>query len=172
MGDADEALRLVTRATEVGLTADKKDVEAARVAIQGGDRKAAAEAVTHLTEAPENDPTLVLAANALELFQRGDYADAEAAYRSALARKPRYADLRNQLGVVLFAQDKEAEALAEFDEALSINPRYAEAHLNRGFVLLRLGREDEGMQAVQTAMELDPDNAVAMVRLKKMFPQL
>lgn len=171
-GDIQEALRLANRANEIGFAVGKPEFEAARDSIASDNRIAAAQALTALLISPENDRALLLAEEALDLCQRGFYPESESRYRAAIAIKPRYADLRNQLGIVVFAQDRPQEALEEFDIALEINPRYAEAHLNRSFALLRLHREDEAMTAVNTAMELDPDNAVAMVRLKKMFPQL
>lgn len=169
-GDAKEAFVFARRAGELGFAVGKAEFDAAQSAITRGDKEKAAELLAHLMEAPEDDQTLVLAANALDLFGQGLYAEAETQYRAALERKPRFADLRNQLGIALFAQNRDTDALAEFDAAISINPRYAEAHLNRGFALLRIGREDDGLTEIRTAMELDPDNAVMMVRMKKMFP--
>ena len=169
-GDMGEAFGFARRAGELGFASGKPEFDTVQAAMTRGDREKAAELLAHLMESPEDDQTLMLAANALNLFGQGRFAEAEATYRSALERKPRYADLRNQLGVTLFAQNRDAEALQEFDSAIAINDRYAEAHLNRGFALLRMEREDEGLIAIRVAMELDPDNSVMMVRMKKMFP--
>lgn len=169
-GDMNEAFAFARRAGELGFASGKPEFDTVQAAMMRGDKEKAAELLAHLMESPEDDQTLVLAADALDLFGQGRFAEAEAKYRSALERKPRYADLRNQLGVALFAQSRDAEALAEFDCAIAINDRYAEAHLNRGFALLRIEREDDGLLAIRVAMELDPDNSVMMVRMKKMFP--
>jgi Tfp pilus assembly protein PilF len=84
--------------------------------------------------------------------------DAERAYRRALALRPEYPELRNDLGSLLARTGRYDEALRELDLALA-DLGYREpyvARCNRGLVLYRMGRRDEGHAELRACLALAP----------------
>ena len=59
------------------------------------------------------------------------------AYNKALAIKPDYAEVHNNMGMLLKDQGNLAEAIEAYNRALAIKPRYAEALNNVGNALQR-----------------------------------
>jgi Flp pilus assembly protein TadD len=49
---------------------------------------------------------------------------------------PRYADLQNQLALLLMVEGEGEKAEVHFLEALRLNPKYREAILNLGFLYM------------------------------------
>jgi tetratricopeptide (TPR) repeat protein len=70
-------------------------------------------------------------------------------YRVKVREFPRFADLRNMLGLLYYIQGKYRPALEQFDRALSINPLYEEAAVNRAFSLEALGRKDKAIKSLK-----------------------
>lgn len=56
---------------------------------------------------------------------------------------PKYADLHNQMGLMLAVEGDLESAQKEFDHALQLNPQYVEAKLNLGFLFLLMKRWKE-----------------------------
>jgi len=86
----------------------------------------------------------------------GRLAEAEAAYRSALALTPDHAGVTHNLGVVAAAQSRHADALACFDTAIASEPGYAAAHYSRAVALASLGRRRDAIAAFTRASALEP----------------
>jgi tetratricopeptide (TPR) repeat protein len=95
----------------------------------------------------------------LELFQRGQLAQAEDCLRLALGIEPGDPSLHNNLGVVLAGRGDHAEALSCFEASLRLRPTYAHAHHNRGNALRDLGRLAEAVPCYEEALRLQPRNA-------------
>ncbi len=89
------------------------------------------------------------------------FAEALAAFDSAIALKPDYAQAHNGRGIVLAYVDRPAEAVGSFDRAIALKPDYAEAHNNRALVLQDLGQFEEALSSLDRAIALQPDNARA-----------
>ena len=53
---------------------------------------------------------------------------------------PDYADLQNQLALLLRSEGEMEKAETHFLKALHLNPRYREAILNLGFLYMEMGR--------------------------------
>jgi Tfp pilus assembly protein PilF len=101
-----------------------------------------------------------------DLYRRDQYSEAAAEYRRALVLKPGYADLRNQLGVTLYALGDNAGAVEQFSHALEINPRYLEARVNRGIALRRLQRFDEARADFHAVLDQQADHQAAREQLE------
>ena len=64
-------------------------------------------------------------------FEEGKLDDAEQLYQKLIDRTPNgYADIYNNLGLILFQKGLPERAATHFEKALNLNPRYTEASLN------------------------------------------
>jgi len=71
----------------------------------------------------------------------------------------RCAQVRYDLGCVLFKAGKVPEAIAQYEQALRLNPDFAEAHGNLGVALARMGRSEDAIGQYEQALDLKPDYA-------------
>ena len=67
-------------------------------------------------------------------------------YQGKVKKYPRYADLRNILGLLYYIHGKYSFALRQFDQALSINPLYEEGTVNRCFALSAVGKRKKAIK--------------------------
>jgi tetratricopeptide (TPR) repeat protein len=87
----------------------------------------------------------------VQALERRQYADALELFRTILAARPDFADIRHFAGLCLVFLGRPEEALHEFDRALEKNPGYVEAHLNRALLLQDLGRYEEARESFEAA---------------------
>jgi len=101
----------------------------------------------------------------LEMSGHPDQAVAE--YQAAIALKPDYPEVHNNLGSAWSKlPGRQAEAAAELQTALRLKPDYAEAHYNLANVWLQMpGRLDDAIAEYQAAVRLAPDFADAHYNL-------
>ena len=98
----------------------------------------------------------------LQLKDLGRYADAESAFKEALAQEPNDAFALHQLAACQFHQSKrEREALVTIDSAIAIEPNDADHHVLRSYILSHLDRAKEGLLAARTALGLEPTHTGA-----------
>src|SRR5262245_11856152 len=91
------------------------------------------------------------------LLNRGDYAQAAAQFRMALAHEPRNAEARVSLGDVLrYACDFDG-AIAEYSAALQVDPENAPAFCRRGEVHLLKVQPRAAVADFSEALRIDPD---------------
>jgi tetratricopeptide (TPR) repeat protein len=93
-------------------------------------------------------------------------ADAETAYRKALALSPNLPLAQNNLAMLLLETNgnlKEARALAE--HAVASSPANSPLHCTLGQVAAQQGDIDTGIAQLETAITLDPRNSAALVAL-------
>ena len=88
-----------------------------------------------------------------------DYESAEAAFRSALARRPAYAEAWNGLGYALRQQGKYPESLQAYHEALRLRPDFPEALEYLGETYVKLGRLDDARRTLDRLKPLDAARA-------------
>ncbi len=80
----------------------------------------------------------------------------------ALKIAPGYAEAHNNLGNVLFSQDKFDEAAACYRSAIVVEPDYAEAHCNLGGTYYRQGKMDDALACFEHVLGLEPGNGMAL----------
>ena len=98
--------------------------------------------LTKPTRGEFRDQFRALAGAAMTHFEAGRLADAESAYRAALALAPADPLVTHNLGVVIAALGRHRAALGCFDEALTADPGFVSAHYNSGVALMELGETD------------------------------
>jgi serine/threonine-protein kinase len=113
-------------------------------------------------QAPSADTTIALAD---ALVKAGENAQAEAAYRDAIAMNPEYWSGYNKLGALYYQRGDLKKALESFRFAADKNPTSARAQSNMGAVLLRLGNLPEAEVAFRRAVALPPPDANAWSNL-------
>ena len=86
--------------------------------------------------------------------QRGEWADAEALLREALAIDPALAQAHYELGALLDARGAVEPALASLRAAATAAPAYPEPHYALARILWRLGRPRDAEQAMSTFLKL------------------
>src|SRR5689334_6971341 len=104
------------------------------------------------------DEFRALVADAMAHIEAGRPAQAERAYRAALAIAPGSVAVTHNLGVAIAAQGRHRDAISCFDAALRADPTYVSAHYNRAVALLRLGDIQEAAKTLTRAAQLDPQH--------------
>lgn len=89
---------------------------------------------------------------ALSRHRAGDWAGAERAYRTALARTPDSADALHYLGVLAHQCGHDAAAVRLMARSLRLDARRAEVFANHGLALHALGRVGEAEAAYRSAL--------------------
>lgn len=105
-----------------------------------------------------SDEFRALVADAMAHLQAGQPAEAERAYRAALAIVPADPAVTHNLGVAIAAQGRHRDAIACFEAALRADPTYVSAHYNRAVALLRLDDIQEAIKAFSRAAQLEPQH--------------
>ena len=85
--------------------------------------------------------------------ERGQFAEAEAAYRAAIAIEPGRSALHNNLGYNLLLQGQPESAAVEFRRAIEIEPQSQIAHNNLGTALAYQSRGGEALSEWQHSAE-------------------
>src|SRR5207247_626232 len=107
-------------------------------------------------------PAELLAASAWKHHQAGDLDRAIELYRQAVAIKPDFAEVHNNLGNALRLPGRLEEAVASYRRALTLKPDFAEAQGNLGNALRKLGRLDEAVECYRRAIDAKPGFAQAV----------
>ena len=98
----------------------------------------------------------------LQLKQLGRFADAETAFKEALAQDPNDAfALHHLAGCQWQIPTRRKEALQTIDQAIAIEPNEASHHVLRAFILCSLDRGKEALASTRAALALDPTNSAA-----------
>ena len=87
--------------------------------------------------------------------QKGQHAEAEAAYREAAKASPARAEPLFFMGMTARAAGRTDEAMFHYQAALKLSPQLAEAHMNVASLLSQVpGREQEALDHYTQALEL------------------
>ena len=96
-----------------------------------------------------------------KLFHRGDYPNAEVAYRKAIEKNPKNPQAPFNLGNALMAQKKDSVAIEQFEAAsrLETNPlRKAKSFHNIGVICQTHKMYGEAIEAYKNALRLNPND--------------
>jgi protein O-GlcNAc transferase len=108
----------------------------------------------------------------LHLQRSGQFNQAIAAFRQAIALQENFAEAFNGLGNALQAAENAGsagEAIAAYRRAIELRPEYPEAFNNLGNVLCEIGRFDDAIAAYTRALTLRPAFAKAHSNLGNVF---
>ncbi len=100
---------------------------------------------------------------AVASHQQGRFPDAEALYRSILARAPLHFAALHLLGIVHYQTGRHADAVDWIERAIKVNPNVAFAYYNRGLALQALNRPADALTSYDRVLRLMPDYADAYV---------
>jgi tetratricopeptide (TPR) repeat protein len=92
---------------------------------------------------------------ALEMYERGRWAEAEAELRKAIALNPEQPEWHFNLGLTLEASERDAEALACYERASDLMPGQVDPLLAAGLVANRLGQFERGAEWFRRALRVD-----------------
>lgn len=107
-----------------------------------------------------------------ELEEAEAFADAEAAYRQALALDPTLADAWLNLGAILCEATRCDEAVALYDAALKQCPDETLLHFNRAIALEDQGRIAEALGSYETCLKFAPDLADAHYNVARLYEEI
>ena len=99
--------------------------------------------------------------NGLNFHQKGELAQAKAAYEQVLKTQPKHFDALHLLGLIAFQTRDPFLAEELIRRAIKINPNVASVHYNQGAMLQKLKRLDEALASYDKAIALKPDYADA-----------
>lgn len=100
------------------------------------------------------------------LHRSGKPAEAESAYRRALALEPENAEALHYLGLLKHQLGQTAMAVELMSRAMALRPDSPEFHYNFGCALAsQVDRAEEGMELLARAIELQPDYGEAYASL-------
>ena len=118
---------------------------------------------------PRRDAEIAIQQNAhaVALMDAGQYDQAEAALKAALAADVMCGPAHNNLGKIYFRQKKLYLAAWEFQYAMKLMPNQAEPPNNLGLVFEAAGKLDDATESYGKAIALEPENVVAMGNLAR-----
>ncbi len=99
-------------------------------------------------------------------------AQAERAYRQAIALAPGFVDPYLNLGVLLGDAGRAAEAVECYRQGLAHHPREALLHFNLGVVLEDLGQSANALRAYESCLRIAPSLADAHYNAARLHEQL
>ncbi|MCP3981881.1 MAG: tetratricopeptide repeat protein [bacterium] len=173
-GRSDEATEVMRGALKIKQNQTKRPFDmAVRLLGQG----ATAEAVELFHEAFESSPQLCAEyrKSALARLDAGDYPRALSDFERAAQACPKYPDIHNFRGIVLFELDRVEEAVEAFRLSVSLSPRYLVPRLNLAFALLRAGECRQAEAELELILEQDPSEQAAAAKLEELrtgrFPE-
>ena len=102
---------------------------------------------------------------ALDHYQAGRMAQAEAICRQILQIEPNQPDALNLLGTIAGRLGKSEIAIELIGKAISANPSNPVYYINLGNVLKEQGKLDEAIENYRKALSLNPDLAGACFNL-------
>lgn len=113
--------------------------------------------ITPENEEPQLQPEEYYYYLGVSLNQQGLFAEADRAYRQAIAVKPDWAKPYHNLGVVLTKQGLYAEADQAYRQAIALKPDWAECYYNLGITLQKRGLVSEAETVYRQGISINPD---------------
>ena len=91
------------------------------------------------------------------LEQGENFEDAEAAFRQALKIEPHNGNILNNLGLVLYHQDKYADAIRQFEQSVRQDEFNASRHANLGMAYMAMRQYAKAESSFKKALKLAPN---------------
>ena len=99
--------------------------------------------------------------SASSFARQGRVADAEAAYRAAIAIDPDHTDAHHNLGVLLNGLGRDAEAARCFSKVITLRPKHPEARRLLALAHYTLGEVDKAIDIFDEWLREEPDDPIA-----------
>lgn len=115
---------------------------------------------------------VAIAAGVLTVQRNEDYRDELSLWRDTQLKYPSNARGHNNVGEILFRQEKHDEAVACFREAVRLLPNYIDALNNLGNTLSQQGKATEALPYLHLALRLRPNYGETYNNLGNAFYQL
>jgi tetratricopeptide (TPR) repeat protein len=109
---------------------------------------------------------------ALEMFERGRWADAEAELRKALAMNPDHPEWHFNLGLTLEAAGRDREAMTSFERAVELWPGQVDPLLAAGVAACRAGEFDRAIHRLDQVIRMSPQCEPAYAHLIECYLRL
>src|SRR5260370_3425498 len=107
----------------------------------------------------QNAPSAeVLARQAQQDFQSGNYSEARDKLRRALKTSPRDPTLWNYLGLTETHLNQTDSAIHDFEKVLSLSPPKAQVYFNLGLLYAKKGLFEKALEMSSRAAALDADD--------------
>jgi len=94
-----------------------------------------------------------------------EYAEALSLLQISMDLNPRLASAYNDMGYILYEQERFREALTSFQGAVAADPTFAPAQNNLGLTYLDVGQVKLASEALKEAVGLNPESAAAWANL-------
>jgi tetratricopeptide (TPR) repeat protein len=92
---------------------------------------------------------------ALEMYERGRWAEAEAELRKAISLNPDHAEWHFNLGLTLEASGRDVEALGCYERAIDLMPDQVEPLVAAATIANRLNKPDKALAWLEAALRMD-----------------
>ena len=109
---------------------------------------------------------------AKEAEKKQDYDTASAQYQAVLKLDPDLAEVRSNLGLILYLQRKDEEAIKTFEQALKRKPELVAPNLFLGMALVRTNQYEKSIEPLKKAISLNPAETRAYVNLGLSYMEL
>jgi protein O-mannosyl-transferase len=152
-GNLAEALELLRKASQLAPNFDAPYTNMGHVYRAMGDDEKALEMFNKAISINRNAvyPRLIKAGI---MKQEGKLDEAIAYLEKCVAKFPRSAEFRNELGIDYHQAGRDDEALKEFDAALKLSPAFLAPYSHKATILLSRGDKDEAAALLERAMRL------------------
>ena len=117
-------------------------------------------------------PALQSIEQGMTLYRQGRMAEAEAVYRSIIARDPRQFDALYMLGVIRFQKGFKRDAHELISKAAELRPRSAQTLSLLMAILATLGQTSEALAVSDRILAVEPNNLEALYNRALLLSQL
>jgi serine/threonine protein kinase/Tfp pilus assembly protein PilF len=87
----------------------------------------------------------------------GNVADAEAAYRKAIALRPNYWGVHSWLGAFYYNQARYNDAILQFQEVVKLAPNNYRGYSNLGGLFVAVGRYNDALEPLNRSIDIRPN---------------
>jgi tetratricopeptide (TPR) repeat protein len=108
----------------------------------------------------------------LQLYEDGQYQEAEQAFLKSIDEHPAHALSFNKLGLICIKTGRYTLAKEYFSEAIKLDPQLVSSWNNMGNIALQENKLEEARTCYSKALEVEPDNPILRRNLSRVEKQL